>query len=55
VLDASPGVAVVCLTAEATAEEEAAVREAGAAGLVRKGGPIEELIAAIRDARDSTA
>jgi DNA-binding NarL/FixJ family response regulator len=55
VLDASPGVAVVCLTAEATEEEDAAVREAGAAGLVRKGGPIDELIAAIRDARDATA
>jgi DNA-binding NarL/FixJ family response regulator len=50
VLDACPGTAVICLTAEATDEEDEAVREAGAAGLVRKGGPIDELVAAIRDA-----
>src|SRR5262245_55009242 len=50
VLDACPNAAVVCLTAEATEEEDDAVREAGAAALVRKGGPIDELVAAIRNA-----
>jgi DNA-binding NarL/FixJ family response regulator len=50
VLDACPNAAVICLTAEATEEEDEAVREAGAAALVRKGGPIDELVAAIRNA-----
>jgi DNA-binding NarL/FixJ family response regulator len=50
VLDACPNAAVVCLTAEATEEEDEAVRQAGAAALVRKGGPIDELVAAIRNA-----
>jgi DNA-binding NarL/FixJ family response regulator len=50
VLDACPGSAVVCLTAEATDVEDAAVRAAGAAGLVRKGGPIAELLTAVRQA-----
>lgn len=50
VLDACPGTAVVCLTAEATEAEDEAVRGAGAAALVRKGGPIDELVAAIRRA-----
>lgn len=50
VLDACPGAAVVCLTAEATEVEDEAVRKAGAAALVRKGGPLGELVRAIRDA-----
>ena len=50
VLEECPTAAVICLTAEATEEEDEAVREAGAAALVRKGGPIDELIAAIRNA-----
>jgi DNA-binding NarL/FixJ family response regulator len=55
VLEACPRAAVVCLTAEATEEEDEAVREAGAAALVRKGGPIDELVAAIRNATVRTA
>ena len=50
VLDTCPGVAVVCLTAEATEIEDEAVRAAGAAALIRKGGSLEELVAAIRKA-----
>jgi DNA-binding NarL/FixJ family response regulator len=50
VLEMCPDAAVVCLTAEATEEEDEAVREAGAAALIRKGGPIDELVAAIRNA-----
>ena len=50
VLDACPGAAVVCLTAEATDPEDDAVRAAGAAALVRKGGPISELVAAVQAA-----
>ena len=50
VLETCPDAAVVCLTAEATEEEDEAVREAGAAALIRKGGPIDELVAAIRNA-----
>ena len=50
VLDACPGVAVVCLTAEATELEDEAVRQAGAAALVRKGVSLEELVTAIRRA-----
>ena len=42
--------AVVCLTAEATDEERAAVLAAGAAALVEKGEPIERLVAAVREA-----
>jgi DNA-binding NarL/FixJ family response regulator len=55
VLDACPTAAVVCLTAEATDEEDQAVREAGAAALIRKGGPIDELVAAIRQATPRAA
>ena len=55
VLDACPGVAVVCLTAEATDQEDDAVRAAGAAALVRKGGPISELVAAIHAAAGGSA
>jgi len=50
VLETCPGSAVVCLTAEATDVEDAAVRAAGAAALVRKGGSVAELAAAIRQA-----
>jgi DNA-binding NarL/FixJ family response regulator len=50
VLEECPGTAVICLTAEATDAEDEAVRAAGAAALVRKGGPISELIGAIYEA-----
>jgi DNA-binding NarL/FixJ family response regulator len=50
VREASPHVAVVCLTAEATAEEQQKVLRAGAVALVEKSQPIEELAAAIRSA-----
>jgi DNA-binding NarL/FixJ family response regulator len=53
VLDTCPGVAVVCLTAEATEDEDEAVHAAGAAALVRKGGGTEELVKAIRDATEA--
>jgi DNA-binding NarL/FixJ family response regulator len=47
---ASSGAAVVCLTAEATPEEREEVVRAGAVALVEKGGSIEVLAAAIREA-----
>ena len=47
---ASSDAAVVCLTAEATPEEREDVLRAGAVALVEKGGPIETLAVAIRDA-----
>jgi DNA-binding NarL/FixJ family response regulator len=47
---ASSSASVVCLTAEATPEERDEVRRAGAVGLVEKGGPIDALANAIRDA-----
>ncbi len=47
---ASSGAAVVCLTAEATPEEQAEIVAAGAVRLIEKGGPIEALAAAIRGA-----
>jgi len=50
---ASSGAAVVCLTAEATPEERDDVIHAGAVGLVEKGGPIEALASAIREAAPS--
>jgi len=53
VLETCPTAAVVCLTAEATDAEDEAVRAAGAAALVRKGGAIEELVDAVRDAVDA--
>jgi DNA-binding NarL/FixJ family response regulator len=46
----SSGAAVVCLTAEASAEEREEILRAGAAALVEKGDPIEALVAAIRSA-----
>jgi DNA-binding NarL/FixJ family response regulator len=55
VLAACPGAAVVCLTAEATDLEDEAVRAAGASALVRKGGPISELVDAIRAAAGRSA
>lgn len=50
VLAHCPGAAVVCLTAEATADEREAVLAAGAVALVEKGRPTAELAAAIRSA-----
>ncbi len=47
VLAASPRAAVLCLTAEATEADRAAVLRAGAVGLVEKGRPTGELVAAI--------
>ena len=47
---AASGAAVVCLTAEATAEEREEIVRAGAAALVEKGDPIDALAAAIRAA-----
>ena len=47
---ASSGAAVLCLTAEATPDERAEVLDAGAVGLVEKGGPIDALAHAIREA-----
>lgn len=49
VIDAS-GSAVVCLTAEATADERDAILRAGAVALVEKGGTVDALAAAIRAA-----
>ena len=46
----APRAAIVCLTAEATPEEREAVLAAGAVGFVEKGGPTEELVAAIQSA-----
>lgn len=42
-----PGTAVVCLTGQASADEEEAARAAGAASVIRKGGPTDELVDAI--------
>ncbi|MCZ7588335.1 MAG: response regulator transcription factor [Gaiella sp.] len=52
VLDASRA-AVVCLTAEATAEERTAILRAGAVALVEKGDSIDGLAQAIRSAAGS--
>ncbi len=49
VIDVS-GAAVVCLTAEASAEERAEVLRAGAVALVEKGGTVDRLADAIRAA-----
>lgn len=49
VIEAS-GAAVVCLTAEATAEERERVLRAGAVGLVEKGVAVDRLADAIRGA-----
>lgn len=50
VLASSPGAAVICLTAEATEADRQAVLAAGAAGLVEKGIPIDDLVQAIQSA-----
>lgn len=47
---AGSGAAVVCLTAEATPDEREEVIRAGAVALLEKGGPIDALASAIRDA-----
>jgi two-component system response regulator DesR len=47
---AAPLTAVVCLTAEATAGERAAVLEAGAVAVVDKDQPTQALAEALRDA-----
>lgn len=49
VIDSS-GAAVVCLTAEATADERDEILRAGAVGLVEKGGTVDRLAEAIRAA-----
>jgi DNA-binding NarL/FixJ family response regulator len=49
VIEAS-GAAVVCLTAEATEEEREEILRAGAVRLVEKGGAVDGLAAASRDA-----
>ena len=49
---AASGAAVVCLTAEANAEERDEILRAGARGLVEKGDPVEALAAAIRSAAE---
>jgi DNA-binding NarL/FixJ family response regulator len=48
----SPGAAILCLTAEATAEDREAVLAAGAAGLIEKGRPTDELVRAILSATE---
>lgn len=48
--NASPGVAVVCLTAEATPDERARVLAAGASDLLEKGCSTAEIVEAIRSA-----
>ena len=47
---AAGAASIVCLTAEATAGEREAILEAGAVAVVEKGGPVERLADAIRDA-----
>ncbi len=55
VLEACPGAAVVCLTAEATTQERDAALAAGAVALVEKGRPVDELVAAVRHAAEAGA
>ena len=45
---ACPDAAVLGLTAEATDDEAEAMTAAGAVGIVRKGGPVDELVGSIR-------
>jgi DNA-binding NarL/FixJ family response regulator len=47
---ACPDAAVLGLTAEATDDEAEAMTAAGAVGIARKGGPVDELVGAIRNA-----
>lgn len=49
---AASGAAVVCLTAEANAQERDEILRAGARGLVEKGDAVEALAAAIRSAAE---
>jgi DNA-binding NarL/FixJ family response regulator len=48
----APRAAILCLTAEATAEDREAVMSAGAAGLIEKGRPTGELVQAILSATE---
>jgi DNA-binding NarL/FixJ family response regulator len=48
----APRAAVLCLTAEATAEDREAVLAAGAVGLIEKGRPIDDLVDAIHSATE---
>jgi DNA-binding NarL/FixJ family response regulator len=48
VMSSCPQAAVLCLTAEATEEEVAAMTAAGAVGMARKGGPVDELVRLIK-------
>jgi two-component system, NarL family, response regulator DesR len=45
---ACPDAAVLGLTAEATDDEADAMTASGAVGIVRKGGPVDELVGSIR-------
>ena len=49
---AASGAAVVCLTAEANAQERDEILRAGARGLIEKGDAVEALAAAIRSAAE---
>jgi DNA-binding NarL/FixJ family response regulator len=53
--EAAPGVVVVCLTAEATEEERAAVIAAGAAALVEKGEPVQRLVDVVHAAVEAAS
>jgi DNA-binding NarL/FixJ family response regulator len=46
----TPKAAILCLTAEATDADRAAVLAAGAVGLIEKGGSIEDLVRAVQAA-----
>jgi DNA-binding NarL/FixJ family response regulator len=50
-----PEVGVVCLTAEASEQERAAVIAAGAFALVEKGEPVQRLVEVIREAVEAAA
>jgi DNA-binding NarL/FixJ family response regulator len=55
VLGACPRTAVVCLTAEATPRERAALFDAGAVGCLEKDEGLDAIVAAIHDAAKTTA
>jgi two-component system, NarL family, response regulator DesR len=48
-----PAVSVVCLTASANLREMEALREAGAVACLTKDEPLDDIVAAIRDAADA--
>ena len=48
----TPQAAVLCLTAEATDSDRAAVLAAGAAGLIEKSSSVDELVGAIHSANE---